>query len=144
MAKDEKPPEYEGRERETKSVAQRIDLAYLKRPAVIAALRRRATWIAVAVSIAAGIPLVMGIAGSKKALQSGPVSSAHALFGARCEVCHARAFSSIPDTACKTCHDGPAHPAMSFDTGRPETTIRCAECHVEHRGAPSLKSVAIG
>ena len=43
MAKDDKPLEYQRRFRDTKSVAQRLDLDYLKRPAMLSLLRKRLT-----------------------------------------------------------------------------------------------------
>lgn len=144
MAKEEKPLEYQRRIRDTKRIAQRLNLDYLKRPGVVALLRHRLTWLLVAASLAAGIPLVLGIAGGKKALLSGPVSTPHAIFQDRCEVCHTRAFAGVPDTACKACHDGPPHPAKTIDTARSNEAPRCAQCHVEHRGATMLAAVSNG
>ena len=141
MAKEEKPIEYQGRVRDTKRVAQRLDLNYLKGPALLGILRRRITWAMVAVAALAAVPLVLGVGGSKKALLSGPVSSAHAIFEDRCEQCHTQAFGSVPDRACETCHDGPAHPAKAADTARPNSSPPCAQCHQEHRGVPELARV---
>jgi hypothetical protein len=144
MPKEEGPLEYQRRIRDTKSAAQRLDLNYLKRPAFLILLRRRITWIAVAAALLACIPVVLGIAGGKKAILPGPLSPAHAMFQERCEVCHSQSFSTVPDAACKTCHDGSAHPAKSIDTAHLDAAPRCSECHVEHRGSPSLSSVANG
>lgn len=144
MAKEEKPLEYQRRSRETKSTAQRIDLDYLKRQSWFAVLRRRVTWITVAAAIAAGVPLVFGVGGSKQALLPGPLSHSHTLFQSRCEVCHTQSFHTVADTACKACHDGAPHPAKSIDTMRPAAAVACAECHVEHRGAATLATVANG
>ena len=41
MAKEEKPLEYQRRIRDTKGVAQRLDLDYLKRPARLLLQRKR-------------------------------------------------------------------------------------------------------
>jgi hypothetical protein len=144
MAKEEKPLEYQRRSRNTKGVAQRIDLDYLKRPAWDVVLRRRVTWIAIAAAAAAGIPLVLGVAGAKRALLPGTLSTAHGLFENRCEVCHAQRFAVVADSSCKTCHDGAPHPAKSFDTARADAAPACAECHVEHRGSATLAAVANG
>src|SRR5579872_537766 len=130
MPKEEGPLEYQRRSRDTKSAAQRINLDYLKRTAFLVLLRRKAAWIAVAASLAAGIPIVLGIAGGKKALLPGPLSGSHAMFQERCEQCHTQSFAAVPDTACKACHDGPAHPAKTIDTARLDASPRCAECHV--------------
>ncbi len=144
MAKEEKPLEYQSRERDTKWVAQRQALDYLKRPGVLALLRRRITWGLIAAAVLAGIPIVLGLAGGKQVLLSGPVSPAHALFVNRCEACHARAFARVPDTACEACHDGPAHPAKSIDTVQLRQAPACADCHVEHSGATALVNVTNG
>src|ERR1035441_4696536 len=100
MAKEEKPLEYQRRIRDTKGVAQRLDLDYLKRPAVLALLRSRLTWIMVAAAVLASVPLVLGVGGSRRVISSGPLSEAHAVFDKRCEVCHTQAFR-IPDAACQ-------------------------------------------
>ena len=144
MAKDEKPLEYPDRERDTKWVAQRQALDYLKRPAFLAMLRRRITWGLILAAALAGIPMVLGLAGGKQALMRGPVSPQHGLFVSRCEACHVRAFARVPDAACETCHDGPAHPAKSIDTVQLRDAPACADCHVEHNGAAALANVTNG
>src|SRR5689334_9631158 len=97
MAKEDKPLEYQRRIRDTKGVAQRLDLGYLRRPAVLLLLRRRATWAAMAVAAAACVPLVLGIGGSRKLVENGALSDAHAMFEKKCEVCHAQSFAGVPD-----------------------------------------------
>jgi Cytochrome c7 and related cytochrome c len=144
MANEEKPLEYRGRERDTKGIAQRIALDYLKRPAFLNSGRRKLAWLLVALSLAAGIPMVLGLPGGHRALLSGAVSPSHALFADRCDACHSIAFARVPDQACETCHDGAPHPAKSIDTVRPNEAIACAACHVEHRGAMPLANVANG
>jgi hypothetical protein len=144
MAKEEKPLEYQRRIRDTKGVAQRLDLNYLGRPALLAVLRRRITWAAVAVCAIAAVPLVTGFGGSRTAVMSGPVAAAHAVFENRCETCHTQAFASVPDSACQTCHDGAPHPAKSIDTGRASETVRCAQCHLDHQGRGQLSKVVSG
>ena len=143
MAKEEKPLEYQRRIRDTKGVAQRLDLNYLGRPALLAVLRKRVTWLLVAIAAIASVPLVTGF-GGRRAVMSGSVSAAHAVFENKCESCHTAAFSSVPDSACQTCHDGAPHPAKSIDTARPHTTVRCAQCHLDHQGRVQLAKVASG
>src|SRR6185295_10441863 len=130
--------------RDTKGVAQRLDLGYLKRPAVLALLRKRLTWLLVALAVLAGVPLVLGVGGSRRAVSNGPLSEAHAMFEKQCEVCHVQAFGGVPDQACQQCHDGAAHPAKLVDTARMNSVGRCAWCHQEHRGKPQLVAVGIG
>ena len=144
MAKEEKPLEYQRRIRDTKGVAQRLDLNYLGRPALIAVLRKRLTWVLVAIAAIASVPLVTGFGGSRRAIMSGSVSAAHAVFENKCESCHTSAFASVPDSACQTCHDGAPHPAKSIDTARPQTTVRCAQCHLDHQGRGQLAKVVSG
>jgi hypothetical protein len=142
MGKEDKPLEYQRRLRDTKGVAQRLDLDYLKRPALLALLRKRLTWAMVAAAVVACVPLVMGVAGSRRTVASGPVSEAHALFEKRCEACHTQAFGGVPDKACQQCHDGAEHPAKLVDTAHATGHVRCAECHLEHRGRVRLAAVA--
>src|SRR5437660_1746401 len=67
MAKEDKPLEYQRRLRDTKGVAQRLDLDYLKRPAILGHLRKRLTWAVVAAAVLACVPLVLGVGGSRGA-----------------------------------------------------------------------------
>jgi hypothetical protein len=142
MAKEEnKPLEYQRRLRDTKGVAQRLDLSYLKRPALMALLRKRLTWVLLAAATLLSVPLVMGIGGSRRVVENGPLSEAHAIFEKRCEVCHQQSFSTVTDKACSPCHDGAAHPARLVDTAHASTQVRCAQCHVEHRGNVRLAAL---
>src|SRR5262249_38072742 len=77
-------------------------------------------------------------------LSPGPISSPHALFAARCETCHSKAFSRIPNSACRKCHDGPSHPAKDLDRARLMRSPECIQCHVEHRGSIDIKKVSDG
>jgi hypothetical protein len=145
MAKEEnKPLEYQRRLRDTKGVAQRIDLSYLKRPALLAVLRKRLIWALLAVAMLACVPLVLGIGGSRRAVENGPLSEAHAIFEKRCEVCHKQSFRGVTDDACRQCHDGSAHPAKMVDTGHAIAEVHCAQCHVEHRGKLRLSDLSSG
>lgn len=135
MGKEDKPLEYQRRIRDTKGVAQRLDLGYLRRPGLLLLLRKRITWVLLAIAAAACVPLVLGIGGGRRFVENGPLSEAHAIFEKRCEVCHTQTFGGVPDKACQSCHDGAPHHA-----GRAQA--RCAECHLEHRGKVSLAAVA--
>jgi hypothetical protein len=68
MAKEDKPLEYQRRLRDTKGVAQRLDLDYLKRPALLSLLRKRLTWGLIGVAALACVPLVLGVGGSRHGL----------------------------------------------------------------------------
>jgi len=127
-----------GRTRTAKALAQRIDLNYFKRPHPF----RR--WKLV-LSIAAPVLVLlwlggMAAGGSKAPYSSGPVSSAHQVFGDKCERCHvtgARTFRAhVTDNMCLSCHDAPPHKANQI------STPACAGCHLEHRGAIRLAATA--
>jgi len=145
MSREDKPLDYQRRIRDTRTVAQRLDLDYLRRPAIMTLLRSRMSWAAVSAAVLLSVPLLLGVGGGRRALENGPVSESHVFYEARCEACHTRAFGGVPDTACKQCHDGAAHPAFSFDTAKiTGMAPRCAECHVEHRGRALLAEVSSG
>ena len=135
MAKEEKPLEYERRILDTKGLAQRIDLSYLKKPYWFRNWRRRLTIAAPLAAAIGAVPFILGVGGGKKAFSSGPVSRAHAIYESDCSLCHTQSFSRVADAACKKCHDGPIHQANAVGE------IRCAECHLEHRGALRLAEV---
>jgi hypothetical protein len=130
-----KPLPYEARILDTKGVAQRLDLDYLKRPSLFRDLRRKLTWIAPVAAAFAIAPFVLGIGKTTRVFSRGPVSQAHAMFENNCAICHTRAFSIVANQACQQCHDGPSHPAKPVDTGKLISEPRCTACHVEHRGA---------
>jgi hypothetical protein len=146
VPKEEKPLEYKPRVHDTKGVAQRINLDYVKQTASIVLLRKRFIWAMVAAAVLISVPLGLGIGVGRRTLENGPVSSAHALFETRCESCHAQAFKRVPDAACTQCHDGAAHPAKTVDAGARLLTSapRCGECHIEHRGRLQLADVGNG
>ncbi len=144
MGKEDKPLEYQRRLRDTKGVAQRLDLEYLKRPALLALLRKRLTWGLIAVAVLACVPLVMGVGGSRRMVSSGPLSQSHQLFEKRCEVCHTQAFGGVTEKACRQCHDGAAHPARVQTARHVDIVKRCADCHGEHRGRQRLAAVPDG
>ncbi|PZU09739.1 cytochrome c3 family protein [Sphingomonas sp.] len=84
---------------------------------------------------------------------AGPLSTAHANLTNNCTACHAKAFVSVRDDACKTCHTtvhDHADPeklrvALAPDTigGKLSLAVahafnrpagRCVDCHTEHKG----------
>ena len=125
--------------RTAKKLAQRIDMSYFKRPHP---LRRWRTLLSIAAPLI-GLVWLGGLAaaGSRAPYSSGPVSASHAFAEMRCEVCHVRDTSfraHVPDLACLTCHDGPAHPNQTAAAAAPAPA--CATCHREHRGRIALAS----
>ena len=131
------------RARKTKEIAQRLESNYIK------SIRPLARWrntliVVLVVSGAVAIVLFAGWRPTRTLLSKGPLSSPHALFEQRCEVCHANAFSRIPDEACIKCHDGPAHPAKVVDMARLNKPPACEQCHLEHRGDTRLTAISAG
>ncbi|KFG88278.1 Cytochrome C family protein [Sphingobium herbicidovorans NBRC 16415] len=93
------------------------------------------------------------------AWSSGPLSQAHHALKDKCETCHEKAFVSVRDTACQTCHTS-VHdhaPAARIAMARAEpgmggkflnlvaTTFgkppqgACVDCHSEHEGAGPMQ-----
>ena len=135
------------RSRTTKLIARRHDLNYFKR---MSPLRAWQWWLAAVALVTAvlwfsGNSFVHGNA----AFSAGPMSSSHAVFGQRCELCHVPVLRStswtpsfgmrrhVPDSACLSCHIAAPH--------HPQETVRtpmCSSCHTEHTGAMHLAAVA--
>jgi len=119
------------RPRTTKDLAKRIELEYYRR------LHPWRRWRRIASAAAAGIAVIWVVSAfvrrDYQMFNSGPVSVAHAVFGARCTACHVSVGSQhfllhTTDKACNVCHDGPTHHENQMFT--PE----CVSCHVEHKG----------
>lgn len=135
MAKHENSPlPYNSRVRDTKGIAQRLDLHYLRQPNLLRRWRRRLSWITPAAALALALPFVVGIGKTERVFSNGPISHQHAMFANRCKVCHVQAFSGVTRQACLACHDGPSHPAKTIDTAKLVSEPVCVGCHVEHRG----------
>ena len=131
------------RKRTTKIVAKRHDLNYFKR---MSRVRAWQWWLAAVALVAAGLwfgttTLLRG----GTLLSAGPMSTSHAVFGERCELCHVPVVAAtrwtpalgmrrhVPDSACLQCHVAePHHPAESVQHPR------CSSCHEEHVGAMHL------
>ncbi|WP_022683906.1 cytochrome c3 family protein [Sphingobium bisphenolivorans] len=93
------------------------------------------------------------------AWSSGPLSQAHHALEGKCETCHQKAFVSVRDSACQTCHkDVHDHaPAARIAMARAEPGIggkflnlvastfgkppqgACVDCHREHEGAGPMQ-----
>ncbi len=131
------------RKRTTKIVAKRHDLNYFKR---MSRVRAWQWWLAALALAVAGVwfgttTLVRG----GTLLSAGPMSSSHAVFGERCELCHVPVVVAtgwtpalgmrrhVPDSACLRCHQAETHhPAESVQHAQ------CSSCHKEHVGATHL------
>lgn len=93
------------------------------------------------------------------AWSSGPLSQAHHALEGRCETCHQKAFVSVRDSACQTCHKS-VHdhaPAARIALARAEPGLggkflasvastfgkppegACVDCHREHEGAGPMQ-----
>jgi hypothetical protein len=137
------PGRYSGKIR-----AKRIELHYFKR---LHPFRRWKLILTLAIpAVAAVWLLVMAARGDQRIYNSGPLSTAHAMFNVQCVQCHvpARAeagrtapagngfWVKVSDRACLKCHDGAIHhDAQMFDPG-------CVNCHVEHKGHVDLAAMS--
>jgi predicted CXXCH cytochrome family protein len=121
----------------TKTLAQRIDLNYFKRPSPLRTWRFVLSLVALAIAVIwlAGY----GIVRDNKIYSAGRMSPAHAVLTQRCGTCHVTTntffTAKVSDHACLTCHDGPIHHANQV------FTPTCASCHVEHRGRMLLAAL---
>ena len=124
------------RTRTTKTVAQRIDLNYFKRPTPFK--RARLALVILAPLLAIGWIAWHGFSRDSRVYSSGRMSESHAVLEKQCAACHvqkAGEFSAkATDAACLSCHDGPMHHENQVRTDVPE----CAACHVEHRGRVNI------
>ena len=75
---------------------------------------------------------------SDRAWLPGPLHSAHATLGGRCEACHQQLFVPVRTEACLTCHSTNLHThvtSVSAAAGSPGVSMRrleCTSCHAEH------------
>ena len=123
------------RTRTTKTVAQRIDLNYFKRPTPF---KRAKLWLAILAPVIALVWVGFHFFGhDNRVYSSGRLSEAHAVLEKECAVCHVRQgggySATAANSACLACHDGPAHHVSN--TNR---KLACSECHVEHHGRVRL------
>lgn len=73
---------------------------------------------------------------------AGTLSNPHRAFAVDCAACHEHAFTAVRDTACLACHSQVgAHAEVHADLGPLRAklaTMRCTQCHEEHRGLRGL------
>src|SRR5437588_3314022 len=147
--------------RDPKAFTRWFQLDYFRRPRLLRRLYGPilvAVLLLTAAAAAAGVAcVVFKPAGPRAVFQTTPVSTPHALFADRCEVCHTedRAFqtawrfwpgaaqvSSVGDAACLQCHAAGLHNANQTDfvhkTDAGGQSQGCTRCHREHRGDDSL------
>jgi hypothetical protein len=131
--------------RSAKTLSQWFELDYFRRRRLFRGLWRASVAIALLVScLGVGWSL---LAGKQFVYQAGHLSTAHSFFNKDCGKCHTEAFPvfrrlltsdaairSVPDSACKQCHDGPLHHENAAQHS-------CASCHHEHRGHPALARI---
>ena len=126
----------------TKGRAKRIQLDYFKQ---LHPLRRWRLILSVAAPLVAALALAgFALRGNQRIYNSGPVSTAHAMFGTQCGSCHVPTagladaggfFRKPSDQSCSACHAGPIHHENQVG---PQT---CTSCHVEHQGRTELAAL---
>jgi hypothetical protein len=131
---------------EEKSLADRLDIDYVRRPSRLRPWRWRVTLGVFGLTILAWA--VGHLWPGKRLYQAGPVSAPHAWFNEDCARCHDRPgrtglrlflgdeIRAVSDQACTSCHEGPAH------NHKQATQPACATCHREHTRSTSLVRVA--
>lgn len=135
--------------RTSKSIAERIDIDYYKRPYPLRTVNRWLSWGLLAAATAYVIA-VMGFS-NHAIFQAAPVSNSHQSFGAQCAQCHRESWrplerlvtlnertTSVPDSACRACHDTADHSTRQVAAQTPA----CVGCHREHRPERPLTAVA--
>ena len=82
---------------------------------------------------------VRGWMSADESWNPGTLSAAHQSFGRQCNECHKQPFQHVPDSACQSCHktigghvEAKALQRAAFGT------LRCAECHRDHKGSNGL------
>ena len=79
------------------------------------------------------LPTVVGLSWN-----AGSFSNAHRFFAADCTTCHQGAFTQVADSACLACHANVGahtpHGAVLASVGARLASLRCVDCHTEHRG----------
>ena len=69
----------------------------------------------------------------------GPLAGGHSVFGAKCSICHQRAFQAVSDDACLECHKQVArHLAKNDLHASVFKNVRCTYCHLDHIGRTGL------
>ena len=69
----------------------------------------------------------------------GQMSPGHRALSMKCVVCHQQPFNAVRDQACVACHKNvPNHIADKNLHARVFKEVRCAECHLDHRGKAGL------
>lgn len=136
MAREEKPLEYEQRTADTKTLAQRLVLAYQDSGDWLRLWRKQLGYGLPLLAALGVVPFLTGVGGGKRVFTNGPISGAHVIFEQDCKKCHSISLAKVQDQDCKVCHDGPRHQENAI--GEP----RCAVCHTEHKGSEQLASVS--
>jgi predicted CXXCH cytochrome family protein len=77
----------------------------------------------------AGLPLK-----PMQAWNPGPLLSGHQAFASECDKCHQRPFEPVADSVCAGCHQA----VVAHASPLVATTMRCAQCHRDHKGGKGL------
>lgn len=116
--------------RSSKELAKRLRFELTPRPS---SFRRLYFLLGLAACVAAAaLWYAFDRAWPERQYLPGPVSPAHATFGARCSRCHTEAFAAVPDAACRDCHAPATHSEYEAEPAA------CRRCHVEHRGSGAI------
>lgn len=82
----------------------------------------------------AGLPVTLNGSWSP-----GPLAGGHALFEAKCSTCHQRSFQAVSDEVCTGCHKQVGKHLTKEDLQvKTFKTMRCTDCHIDHKGSERL------
>lgn len=137
---------------DTRPLEERFDLTYVRRMRWPDLVNRCLMWVVVLGG--GGALAVLSVRGDHRLYSSGELHVVHASLGRDCAQCHQPApgasvnyFLPVSDDACLRCHAAAEHAlgqsafSADFEVLIPghaapvRMAARCAECHVEHRGA---------
>lgn len=141
--------------RTNKSVRERVNLGFHRKPNPLLRKRRWLTWSVLVASLAAVAFLIAW--DDKRAFWAGELSSSHKLFQNDCQQCHVHQFQpavrfatfdhslhSVSVEACRNCH----RDIHNLDHNRYiadhdiQFIDNCVVCHVEHQGDVSLSRIS--
>jgi len=96
--------------------------------------RRPLSWIALGVILVGFLALPLLWPASRTLWTTGDVIRGHAIIQDDCTTCHGGFFQRVENESCTACHVDVRRHASS-QVGMPELDeMRCAACHLEHRG----------
>lgn len=117
-----------------KEVAKRLDVNRALPPFGLVALI-----LSIVFGIIYGVFPLLGV--NRYSWTDGQLTASHKMIDKQCNSCHGSPFTAVKDEKCISCHKISEHAVLYTKTieESPSKGIRCATCHMEHKGHPALK-----